>query len=96
MAKTTHEQDIAWLCVQDAMKVLGTGWNHVSDDVRWGLVASEILSVVVGQSALTDDEYATDKRLGGVALYTRELWRVGMAIKDNGWKRPWAVKAVKS
>jgi len=90
MTKTAdeiHATQIAWRCVEEARGLLGAGWAHVSDDVRWGLVAAQILSVVVGQHAL-DDEKATVAEVARVARYARALWNAGVVIHDGGWRRP--------
>jgi hypothetical protein len=39
----------ACACVDNAYEVLGIGWWHVSADVRWGLVAAEVLKIVLSQ-----------------------------------------------
>lgn len=39
----------ACVCVDSAYELLGPGWWHVSDDVRWGLVAAQVLAIVNGQ-----------------------------------------------
>jgi hypothetical protein len=83
-----HAMQIAWRCVERAKSLLGDGWAHVSDDVRWGLVCAEVLGVVVGQHALVD-ESATVDQLAHVARYAHELWSHAHDIREDGWKRPW-------
>lgn len=88
LSDAPHSMQIAWRCVEEARKTLGDGWDHVSDEVRWGLVAARILSVVVGQHAL-ENEKATEAEVANVARYAHELWVEGFEIRDSGWKRPW-------
>jgi hypothetical protein len=45
----TKAQILAAGCVKNAKEMLGSGWNHVSDDIRWGLVSSQILAIFLGQ-----------------------------------------------
>ena len=40
---------IARDCIKTAKETLGEGWHHVSDEVRWGLVASNLLGVIGSQ-----------------------------------------------
>lgn len=48
---------IAKLCIQNAKKTLGDGWGHVSHEVQWGLVSSNLLGVLQAQ-----DESISDAR----------------------------------
>lgn len=86
--QATHSQKIAWESVERAKKILGEGWNHVSNEIRWGLVCTNLLSVVAGQSVV-DDEDGTDREWANVGKFAVELWRDAAAIQDSGWKRPW-------
>jgi hypothetical protein len=53
--------------VARARKMLGDGWRHVSVEIRWGLVAANILDVVVlGQ----DETIRADKTLANAAAVT--------------------------
>lgn len=85
MAKS-HAQSIAWNCVTRAKKTLGEGWSHVSDDVRWGLVCSNVMAVVASQSVV-DDVEGSETEWSNVGKFAVELWREAAAIQSNGWKR---------
>jgi hypothetical protein len=54
----TRAQRLAKDCIKKAKAVLGTGWSHVSADLQWGLVASNILSL-----CLLQDESIDPKRV---------------------------------
>lgn len=86
--QASRAQKLVWDCVEKAQKTLGEGWNHVSDDLRWGLVSASILSIVVSQSAI-DDADATSEELARVARLSADLWNEGMNVRHEGWKRPW-------
>ena len=86
MARDSHEKSIAWKCVQDAKRSMEAGWNHVSDDIRWGLVCANIMSVIAGQACM-DDEDATHEQKANVADYALALWREAIEIKNNNWKK---------
>ena len=60
--------------IQRSKDLLGSGWNHVSDEIRWGLVAANLLGVIVTQDAL-DSEDATESAKARVADFTVELWQ---------------------
>lgn len=47
---------IAKFCIKAAKETLGHGWQHVSDEVRWGLVASNLLGVIGGQDETISPE----------------------------------------
>ena len=81
-----HARLVAWRCVRDARDLIGDGWAHISDDLRWGLVCTNILSVIVRQHAL-EDEAATIEERAHVADYALALWRSAYEIRDNDWKR---------
>jgi hypothetical protein len=55
----THNERVARKCVSDARQMLGDGWDHVSKDVRWGLVAANILYVYLGQHHKEDPDGST-------------------------------------
>jgi hypothetical protein len=76
---------LAWRSVTNARSMLGDGWHHVSDEVRWGLVCAELLGVVVGQNCL-DNPKATAEELARVGPFALALWRAAWAIRENGWK----------
>lgn len=81
----THERRVAEQCVTEARAMLGVGWSHVSDDVRWGLVSARVLAVIVGQHYI-DDESATAEQKASIADYALCLWREASAIRDAGWR----------
>lgn len=35
--------------MKNAQAVLGIGWDHVSNDIRWGLVCSHIVAMCIAQ-----------------------------------------------
>lgn len=80
-----HARDIAWRSVCEARKLLGNGWSHVSDEIRWGLVCANILGVIAGQDALSFN--AQVERRAAVADYAMCLWRAANEIRDNDWAR---------
>ena len=51
---------IAKFCIKAAKETLGHGWQHVSDEVRWGLVASNLLGVIGGQDETISPERFRD------------------------------------
>lgn len=57
MATKTKSEKIAGEMVAKAQKTLGAGWDHVSKDIQWGLVAANILSLMMGQ----DEEISSDR-----------------------------------
>lgn len=65
MATKTKNQKMAEEMVAKAQKTLGAGWDHVSNDIRWGLVAANILSLMMGQ----DEEISGDR----VRAYVTEV-----------------------
>lgn len=71
--------------VKRAQSTLGSGWDHVSDEIRWGLVCANILGVIMGQYVY-DDPSATTEQKAHVAEYARELWAAATQIHANGWK----------
>jgi hypothetical protein len=81
-----HARDVAWKAVVDAKRVLGPGWDHISDDLRWGLVSANLLSVIVGQHWI-DDPKATFEQKAAVADYALTLWAEGTSLREAGWKR---------
>lgn len=81
-----HERWVAWEAVRRARAVLGEGWAHVSDEIRWGLVCADLLSVVARCNAM-DDGNATDREKADVADYALALWRAAHDIRENGWRR---------
>jgi hypothetical protein len=83
--ESQHAKQIALRELKAAKNILGTGWNHVSDDVRWGLLCAGILGVIVGQHAI-DNENATPGELAAVAIYAHELWKAAYTIRENGWR----------
>lgn len=42
----TQAQQIARHCIQEARDMLGPGWGHVSDEIRWGLVMARVVGVI--------------------------------------------------
>lgn len=68
----THAEQIAARCVKHAKAQLGAGWEHVSRDVRWGLVCAEIVSVMAGQDDSVSDtafrEYFNELRAAASVL----------------------------
>jgi len=74
MAKT-HAQQIAQRAVSAARKVLGTGWIHVSVEIRWGLVSTEIVNIILGQ----DESLPAATVLG----YMRELVEAADALIEG-------------
>lgn len=50
-SKETHSQEIAERCVAEARDMLGTGWRHVSTEIRRGLVMSQVITVIFGQDS---------------------------------------------
>lgn len=81
-----HARDLAWETVCNARRVLGNGWSHVSDDIRWGLVCANILSILILQDAMEGDDEHPKAR---AADLTYAIWHAAGLIKLNGWKRPW-------
>jgi hypothetical protein len=51
----THARRIALTCIKDAKGLLGSGWNHVSKEIQWGLVCTHILAVCLGQDETVPD-----------------------------------------
>jgi len=80
-----HALQIAKRELKAAKEILGRGWGHVSDEIRWGLLCAGIMGVIVGQHAL-DDEEATDIELANVAQYAYELWQAAYYLRENEWK----------
>jgi len=52
----TRIQKLAAKCVKDAQATLGHGWDHVSEDIRFGLVSANIIAICIEQ----DDEHVSD------------------------------------
>lgn len=56
---TTHVQKeyeaLAKQCVTSAKEALGPGWNHVSQEIRWGLVCANIIALHEAQD--TDNSF---------------------------------------
>lgn len=73
-SKTTAEKN-AKRSVNAARKVLGSGWKHVSLELRRGLVNTEILNIILGQ----DESLPATTVLG----YLRELVQAADAILDG-------------
>lgn len=40
--------------VKKAQAMMGDGWNHVSKDIQWGLVATHILGLILAQDEGND------------------------------------------
>lgn len=80
-----HIKQIATRELKGAKMILGEGWHHVSDEIRWGLFCAGILGAVAGQHALSDEK-ATTEELASVARFTQEIWDVANAIRNNGWR----------
>lgn len=70
----THAEQIASRSIEAARKLLGPGWCHVSQEIRRGLVDTQILGVILGQ----DESLPVAKVLG----YLRELSGAADAILD--------------
>lgn len=61
MAKAkTQAEVIATRCIRDARATMGSGWKHVSHDLRWGLVCQHILGVFLGQDESIDARSVRD------------------------------------
>lgn len=80
-----HALQIARRELKRAKDLLGPGWDHVSDEIRWSLLCAGILSVVIGQHALSD-EGATVEELARVAEYAQELWVAASVLRDRNWR----------
>lgn len=81
----SHARLIALRELKQAKDTLGHGWDHVSDDIRWGLLSAGILGVIIGQHPFNDDE-ATEEDLAYVALYAHDLWLEAIHLRENGWR----------
>lgn len=76
--KKSHTQAVVDNEIKKAKNVLGHGWNHVSDEIRWGLVCANLMSVVCGQAALDDD--GDDEAKARVAEYAREMYQYAYSV----------------
>jgi hypothetical protein len=54
MAQKTREEKLAQECIERAKKLVGAGWDHISTDLRWGLVAANILAIMDAQDESID------------------------------------------
>jgi hypothetical protein len=43
--REAHTERLARSCIADAKAILGSGWGHVSDEIRWGLVCASIVAL---------------------------------------------------
>lgn len=88
MPKKTRDKPHAQIIVERelarAKSMLGPGWSHVSDDLRWGLLCANILGVIAIQAPL-DDANATDASKARIAEYALELYRAAHVLRENGW-----------
>jgi hypothetical protein len=80
-----HAMEIARRELKRAKEMLGPGWDHVSDEIRWGLLCAGVFSVVIGQHALSDDD-ATTEELARVAEYAQNLWDAAYTLRDRNWR----------
>jgi len=87
-SEATRSQKIAWSAVENAKNTLGEGWKHVSNEIRWGLVCSNLLAAVAAQNVV-DEENGSDQEWANVGKFAVDLWRDASAIQYSGWKRPW-------
>lgn len=60
-AALSPNEVLARACVKKAREQLGSGWNHVSLALRWGLVAEEIWSGLEAQDESISAERALRK-----------------------------------
>jgi hypothetical protein len=81
----SHAKLIALRELKGAKALLGSGWDHVSDEIRWSLLCAGILSVIIGQHALSDED-ATTEELARVATYAQELWIAARVLQDRNWR----------
>jgi hypothetical protein len=88
MAQATRSQKIAWMAVENAKVTLGEGWKHVSNEVRWGLVCANLLSVVASQNVV-DERNGSEHEWANVGKFAVDLWRDAAAIQYTEWKKPW-------
>jgi len=68
----TKNERMAKECVEKAQKLLGAGWNHVSLDVQWGLVAANILALFMAQ----DEEINGDRVRAYIAGVNDEAYKM--------------------
>ena len=45
----SKQEQLAKDCIKRAQATMGVGWQHISADLRWGLVAANILAIFDGQ-----------------------------------------------
>lgn len=75
----THAREIAKRSINEAKNTMGSGWQHISRELREGLIHSRILYVILGQ----DENISCEARLG----YLKELVAAADELLDKEYAR---------
>jgi hypothetical protein len=68
-----HAKAVVGRALARAQSVLGSGWYHVSHEVRWGLLCAELMSIIIMQDAV-DNVNATPAAKASALMYAARLW----------------------
>lgn len=59
-SRVVHAKRIALDCYKGARAMLGHGWDHVSADVQYALVAERVLGILLNQDESVDSRSAIE------------------------------------